>query len=456
MAPADCPAKSSFMQLIYTGGKLVGKLTVHYLNNYHEFSEDSIRVMETVAEYLGLLIGRVNEKKAEIARIKAESENKAKTEFLFNMSHDIRTPMNAILGFTDIGLNHINDTERTRDSFLKIKQSGGHLLNLINDILEMSRIESGKLELDDEPIDMYGVIENVNQMCKALAIPKSIDFQTEIGDLKNPYVYADELHGNEVVINLISNAIKYTPHGGKVRYYVNQISDVIDGKVTYRFEVVDNGIGMSEEYQRHLFEAFSRENTSTVSKQEGAGLGLSIVKKILNMAGGTIRVKSKQNEGSSFTVEVPFRVLDDEAIEKYKAEHAMDEFIPKAVSFEGKRVLLVEDNEMNREIAEEILTEAGLVVDIAEDGELSVKAVLEKGMNYYDFILMDIQMPVMNGYEATRAIRALPGGGRIPILALSANAFEEDRMKSLEAGMNAHVAKPINIKELFDALSKFM
>ncbi|MDO5445436.1 MAG: ATP-binding protein [Eubacteriales bacterium] len=388
----------------------------------------------------------------EAAKLAAEAANQAKSAFLFNMSHDIRTPMNAILGYTDIAIKHGEDKERVDESLEKIKTAGGHLLNLINDILEMSRIESGKMEFTDEPADLRKIMRGVSEMSSSLAIEKSIDFQAEIGELNNPYIYADELHVNEILINLTSNAVKYTPAGGKVRLSVNQLGAVSGEKATFRFEVADNGIGMSEEFQQHLFETFSRERTSTVSKQEGAGLGLSIVKKIVDLAGGTISVKSRPNEGSVFTVEIPFRVMDAAAIERFEEENRPLDISKSSFSFENKKVLLVEDNEMNREIATEILEEAGLSVETAEDGVFAVQAVSGKGVNYYDFVLMDIQMPVMDGYTATRTIRELPGGGSVKIIALSANAFEEDIRKSLESGMNAHVAKPIDVKQLFDTM----
>ena len=386
----------------------------------------------------------------------AKAENKSKTEFLFNMSHDIRTPMNAILGYTDIGLRHVDDVEQAKANFKKIKTAGGHLLNLINDILEMSRIEAGKVELTNAPVDIKSAINGVVQMNQSLATAKSIEFITDTNNIKNFFVYADELHINEIIINLISNAIKYTPTGGKIKYTAEQISDVTNGIARYRFEIADNGIGMSDEFQKHLFEAFSREESSGVSKIEGAGLGLSIVKRIVDLAKGTIEVKSKLGEGSVFTVELPFKVMTDEEITEFKnAQNAAKE-IPADEKFFGKKVLLVEDNEMNREIATEILTDAGLIVETAEDGEIAVEKVAENGIEFYDFILMDIQMPVMNGYEATRAIRSLQDGNRIPIIALSANAFEEDKQASVNAGMNDHVAKPINIQELFSALAKFV
>ena len=388
----------------------------------------------------------------ENARYEAEAANRAKTAFLFNMSHDIRTPMNAILGYTDLAIRHRGDPERVDDSLEKIKLAGGHLLDLINDILEMSRIESDRLEITDEPSDIRKLIDGVDQMSRTLAIPKSIDFRTEIGNIANQYVYIDELHTNEVLINLTSNAVKYTSPGGKIRFIVDQISPAADGKAVFRFAVEDNGIGMSEEFQEHLFEAFSREKTSTVSRQQGAGLGLSIVKRIVDLAGGTISVSSRQKEGSTFTVELPLRVMDEAAIKKYVEENRPADYSDQKFSLENKKVLLVEDNEMNREIATEILSEVGLAVDTAEDGEFAVKAVQEKGASYYDFILMDIQMPIMDGYEATKLIRALPDGDRAVIIALSANAFEEDIQKSLSMGMNTHVAKPIDVNVLFETM----
>ena len=384
-----------------------------------------------------------------------EASDQAKTEFLFNMSHDIRTPMNAILGYTDIGLRHRNDTERMVESLKKTKVAGGHLLNLINDILEMSRIEAGKLVLSYDPLDMRKAINGVVQMNESLATAKSLNFISDMSDIRNPYVYADELHINEVIINLISNAIKYTPEGGWVRYTARQISEVRNGSAVYLFEISDNGIGMSEEFQEHLFEAFSREESSGVSKIEGAGLGLSIVKRIVDLAGGKISVKSKSGEGSTFTVELPFRVMTEKEIADLEKTGESDNQIPDDDKFKGRRVLLVEDNEMNREIATEILGDAGLEVETAEDGELAVEAVAEKGIEYYDFILMDIQMPIMNGYEATKMIRSMYPDSNIKIIALSANAFAEDKAASIAAGMNDHVAKPINVEELNKVMAKY-
>ena len=385
----------------------------------------------------------------------AEAGSRSKTEFLFNMSHDIRTPMNAILGYTDIGLRHRDDAERTAENLTKIQTAGRHLLNLINDILEMSRIEAGRLELASDPLDLREVVDGIVQMNQTLAMAKSIDFSADI-QLQQPYVYFDELHFNEIIINLISNAVKYTPDGGKVRFTAHQTDTPTDGVAVYRFEIADNGIGMSESFQTHLFETFSREEAPGVTRIEGTGLGLSIVKRIVDQAGGTISVQSKQGEGSTFVVQLPLRMMTEEEIEAFETAARAASQIPSEERFRGKRMLLVEDNAMNREIALDILSDAGFVVEEAEDGDLAVRAIVEKGIEYYDFILMDIQMPVMNGYEATRAIRAMQDGDRIPIIALSANAFAEDREASLAAGMNDHVAKPIDIPSLFAALAKFV
>lgn len=456
MVNPDCPIKSSFMQPINLGGKKVGRLTIHYINKYHSFNEEEIDIIKTVATYFGLFLGRIESKKIELDKIAAESSNKAKTEFLFNMSHDIRTPMNAILGFTDIAINHVEDKEKVLESLKKIKSSSAHLLSLINDILEMSRIEAGKLEIVNAPLDIYEAINKVDIMSQSLAVSRSIEYKTVVGNIKNQYILADELHVNQVLVNLISNAVKYTPAGGKVRFKVEQIEDVNKGKIKVRFTVTDTGIGMSKEFLEHIFESFTREKRNNVAKQEGAGLGLAIVKKIVDLVGGTISLKTKQNVGSSFIVEAPFEVMSEEEINKFILNESSNNSIDEDLIFKGKKVLLVEDNELNREIATEILIDAGFVVESAEDGDLAVKIIKEKGAKYYDLILMDIQMPIMNGYEATMKIRELPDGKDIPIIALSANAFEEDKKKSVESGMNDHIAKPIDINELFKVLTKYL
>ena len=388
----------------------------------------------------------------------AKEANRAKTEFLFNMSHDIRTPMNAILGFADIAARHINDKDRVEDSLAKIKASGGHLLDLINDVLEMSRIESGRLDVMETPTDILDCCEKMNPMLNALAIDKSIDYEMTINNVADRYVCADSVHLNRVLVNLLSIAFKFTEDGGSVRFYVEQLSSCLDGKVEFRFTVSDTGIGMSPEFLEHIFEQFAREHTSTINKIQGTGLGLAIAKRITDALGGTIEVESEVGKGSKFTLTVPFvRLTEAEIAENFQTEEeiALKEN-ENAVAFDGKRVLLVEDNELNREIAVEILEDEGFVVESAEDGEIAVEKVQSNEKGYYDFILMDIQMPVMDGYEATKNIRAMNGKGEdIPIIALSANAFDSDKEKSVKAGMNAHIAKPINIKELFETIKQF-
>lgn len=389
------------------------------------------------------------------ALIAAEKANKAKTEFLFNMSHDIRTPMNAILGYADIAIRHGAEPDKVAEYLEKIKTSGSHLLDLINDILEMSRIESGKLNIARNPLDLRESCKNVIQISQALALTRSIDFTYDIDAIKDPYILSDELHINEILINLISNAVKYNHFGGKVVFTLEQISEAENGIARYRFIVTDNGIGMSEEFLTHIFEDFSREQSSTVSKEEGSGLGLAIVKKIVDFCKGTISVESKKGKGSKFTVDIPLEIMSDEQIKEFTKEKNLKENCHKEDSdLIGKKVLLVEDNFMNREIASEILTEAGLQVETAEDGSIAVDKFSLHEPDYYDFILMDIQMPVMNGYEATKAIRNLPNGDKIIIIALSANAFKEDIAKSLANGMNDHVAKPIKIANLFSSMKK--
>ena len=398
----------------------------------------------------------IKNKQLEETMLKAREANEAKTKFLFNMSHDIRTPMNAILGFTKVAKNHINEKEKVSDSLNKIEYSGSVLLTLINDILEMSRIEAGKLDIVNEPTDVVHFCDEINPMIESLAIEKSIDFKHEIGNLPDRFVYADVLHLNRVLINLLTNAIKYTDEDGTVRFTTEQVGPAEDGFAEYRFTVSDNGIGMSEEFMEHLYEEFSREKTQTISKQQGAGLGLAIAKRIVDTLGGTIDVQSALGTGTTFMVSVKLKVQTPEEIEANQMLSAKEERKEKSVELSGKKALLVEDNELNKEIAKEILEEAGINVDTATDGSLALDEVKSRGTDYYDFILMDIQMPVMDGYEATREIRKLPGGDKTSIIALSANAFDEDKKKSKEAGMNDHIAKPINIEELLKSLKSFV
>ena len=394
------------------------------------------------------------ETKREMANLeKAELANKAKSAFLFNMSHDIRTPLNAMLGFTDMAIKNIDDKPKALDCLKKSKLSSEHLLSLVNDVLDMSRIESGKVELDLNPVNIDENGDDYVPMLKSLAEKKNVGFRFVRHDIQNRYVYVDFLRLNQVLINIVSNAVKYTPSGGFVSVDITQIPSDREGYGLYEFVVNDTGIGMSKEYQTHLFDEFSRERTSTVSKQQGTGLGLAISKRIIDMMEGSIEVESEVGKGSKFTIRIPMRLQENpEAVEQVRFAHSEEE----TISFEGFKVLVVEDNELNLEISRDILESAGIVVESAEDGSVAVNRLKEKGPDYYDCILMDIQMPVMDGFEATRNIRQMFPDKRIPIIALSANAFDEDRSKSIEAGMDGHLAKPIVIAQLEDALKKFL
>lgn len=394
------------------------------------------------------------ETKREMANLeKAELANKAKSAFLFNMSHDIRTPLNAMIGFTDMAVKNIDDKAKALDCLNKSKLSSEHLLSLINDVLDMSRIESGKVELDLNPVNLGENGEDYVPMLRSLAEKKNVHFDFAQHDIQNRYVYVDFLRLNQVVINVVSNAVKYTPSGGSVTVDISQIPSEREGYGLYQIVIKDTGIGMSAEYQQHLFDEFSRERTSTVSKQQGTGLGLAITKHIIDMMEGSIEVDSKVGEGSKFTIRIPMRIQEHpEDVEQVRFAHSEQE----AVSFEGFKILVVEDNELNLEISKDILESAGVVVESAEDGSIAVERLKEKGPDYYDCILMDIQMPVMDGFEATREIRKMFPDKRIPIIALSANAFDEDRRKSFEAGMDGHLAKPIVIAQLEDALKKYL
>ncbi|MBQ2335942.1 MAG: response regulator, partial [Victivallales bacterium] len=386
------------------------------------------------------------------ARDKAEAASRAKSAFLFNMSHDVRTPMNAIIGFTDIAQKHIHDIDKVADSLQKIKNAGMHLLSLLNDVLDMSRVESGHVEITEEPADLLEIMDGIAPIVSPLAMAKNIDYKTVYDGIRDRRVRADILHINQVVINLLTNAVKYTAEGGTVTLRLEQEEDVKDGICMYSIIVEDTGIGMSKEFMAGMFESFVRENREEVMKENGVGLGLAITKRLVTLMNGTITVSSELGNGSVFTVKLPLKIQSEE-----EAETRAEAEINEHKSLEGKKILLVDDNELNREIAAEILEESGMVVDMACNGMEAVEMVKQNGMRFYDAILMDIQMPVMNGYEATEAIRALPDDGKpVVIIALSANAFEEDKRKSLSVGMNAHIPKPVNAAELVETLRKYI
>ena len=522
-------------------------------------------------------------RKLEIALQHEGAANRAKREFLFNMSHDIRTPMNAIIGFTSLAATHIDNREQVLDYLKKISTSSQHLLSLINDVLDMSRIESGKVKIEEKAVHLPDLVHDVRSIIQSNVSAKRLSLFIDTMDVENEDIITDPLRLNQILLNILSNAIKFTPTGGMISIRIAEKNGAPTGRACYEFRIKDNGIGMSEEFQKHIFEEFTREENSTVSGIQGTGLGMSITKNIVDLMGGTIAIESEPGKGSEFIVDLCFAlsgrkveqkqipqleglralVADDdtdtclsvstmlskigmrpewtisgrEAVirtryameqgdefsvyiidwlipdmngieivrqirkvigkscpiiiltaydwadieeearaagvtafcekplflselrrvlaEPFCAEPAHKPSQPDAAKLKGKKLLLVEDNALNRELAQEILKEAGFAVDTAEDGEIAVRKMKQAAPWQYDLILMDIQMPKMDGYEATRQIRALPDAAKagIPIFAMTANAFEEDRQNALKAGMNGHIAKPLDIPHLLQVLA---
>ena len=390
--------------------------------------------------------------KLQVAVEKAESANRAKSTFLFNMSHDIRTPMNAIIGYADLASRHSDDPAKLKNYMENIQVCGQNLLMLLNNVLDLARIENDKTEMEYSVSDVEKDFRNCIAMFRNLADSKGQTL-TVTTHLLHPYVYVDIPHLTEVCTNLVSNAVKYTGAGGTIRCDVTQKPGKKEGWCNMVITVADNGIGMSQEFQKHIFEPFERERTSTVSKVEGSGIGMGIVKKLVGLMGGTVAVESKIGVGSKFTVTIPCRIASEDETQAKRETNPSDQ---KCLC--GTRILLTEDNDLNAEIATELLQEEGCTVDRAKDGVECVD-MLEKAANgTYQLILMDIQMPVMNGYDAARKIRRLddPQKANIPIIAMTANAFTEDRQAALDAGMNDHIAKPINMNVLVPTLRKYL
>ena len=380
--------------------------------------------------------------KIERAAKRAEEASEAKTRFLFNMSHDIRTPMNAIIGFSDLLEKHLDDKEKVHDYIKKIQLSGSFLLSLINYVLEMARIESGKATLRTEVGDAQELLGALNAVFEPAVEKKRLKYNCTL-DVEHRFIICDVTKVREIVLNIISNSVKYTPEGGSVTVQIKEIPWEKEGWTAYRILVEDTGIGMGAEYLPHIFEEFTRERTSTESKVVGAGLGLPIVKALIDLMGGTIQVESERGKGSKFEVILPFEIASEEEV---KDSYVKKEEKPYNRSKE-KRILLAEDNELNAEIAITILEENGFKVERAEDGCKCMELFSEKPAGYYSTILMDIQMPNMDGYTASRKIRGMEreDAKAIPIIALTANAFDEDRNKAFAAGMNGHIAKPIDV-----------
>ncbi len=390
-------------------------------------------------------------KKLAQARHEAEAANAAKTTFLFNMSHDIRTPMNAILGYLELITRDFDDKEKCREYVGKMKKSSDFLLSLINNVLEMARIESGQYEVDEIVEAVGNVTQEIRTVFEKRMKEKNIAFTYSI-DAHTEYIYIDAVKVNEVFLNIVSNAVKYTPAGGKIDISIRELPSCREGYVVFQTKISDTGIGMSKEFLPHIFDEFSREKTVTEDKIEGTGLGMPIVKKFVELLGGTISVESELGEGTTFTITLPHRIADERNLQVAEtAEVEYDVFM-------GKRILLAEDNDINAEIATEILIDAGFEVERAVDGAVCTDMLQQAEAGYYDLILMDIQMPNMDGYEATQLIRQLEDRSRryIPIVAMTANAFEEDRQHALEIGMNAHLGKPIKIDEMMHTLADIL
>ena len=390
--------------------------------------------------------------KLQIAAENAESANRAKSTFLFNMSHDIRTPMNAIIGYADLASRHLDDPAKLEKYMENIQVCGQNLLMLLNNVLDLARIENDKTEMEYSVSDVEKDFRNCIAMFRNQADSKGQTL-TVTTQLQYPYIYADIPHLTEVCTNLVSNAVKYTGAGGTIRCGVTQKPGEKEGWCDMVVTVADNGIGMSQEFQQHIFEPFERERTSTVSKVEGSGIGMGIVKKLVGLMGGTVEVESKIGVGSTFTVTIPCRIASEEETQAKREANPSGQ---KCLC--GTRILLTEDNDLNAEIATELLQEEGCTVDRAKDGVECVDMLEKAADGTYQIILMDIQMPVMNGYDAAKKIRRMddPKKANIPIIAMTANAFSEDKQVALDAGMNDHIAKPINMSILVPTLRKYL
>ena len=381
---------------------------------------------------------------------KAEDANRAKTIFLNNMSHDIRTPMNAIVGFSDLLEKELVDQEKAKEYVTKIKSSSNFLLSLINNVLEVARIESGKTELHEEVKNMKELHEEVVSIFQEQMKSKEITFTHSL-DITHKYVLLDSTKLREILLNILSNALKYTLNGGTVDYSMKEIPSQEGNKATYRIVVLDTGIGMSKEFLANIFDEFSRERTTTESGVIGSGLGMSIVKQLVDLMNGNIEIESEKGKGTKVTINLSFKISD-------KEDQILKEIECDEANVKGKRILLVEDNELNLEIATAILEEAGFIIESVTNGQECITKLQEVDDNYFDVILMDIQMPVMNGYEATKIIRKMENKNKanIPIIAMTANAFEEDKKTSLECGMNGHITKPLDPAKMIKIVSSLI
>ena len=390
------------------------------------------------------------EEMAELAE-HAQAANKAKTAFLSHMSHDMRTPMNAIMGFTSIAMKN-NPSDEVKNCLEKIDESSEYLLSLINDVLDLTHIESGKVKYDPVPADVKNITDSALDIIKGFLTNRDINFKIQREDAKIPNVLADPARLRDVLVNILSNAVKFTPDGGTITFEARCQEKGGDGYINMRYRISDTGIGMSEEFTKEIFEEFAQEDSDVRTQYHGVGLGMAIVKKYVDMMGGTISVQSKKHEGTTFTVDIPLEITDKEC-------NKSDTGFSEKVNLTGVNVLLAEDNELNAEIATVQLEEFGMKVERAVDGKNAVEIFRNHPKGTFDVILMDVMMPEMNGYEATKAIRAMndrPDGKNIPIIAMTANSFAEDVQASLDAGMNAHLSKPIVIDEVIKTILRYV
>lgn len=386
---------------------------------------------------------------------KAEEADAAKTLFISNMSHDFRTPMSSSIGFTDLAYENAEDPTKVRGYLKKVKSSNDHLLTLVNDIIDVNRIENGTISIKEEAYNLYTLAAGIDEMVRPGIEARKLTLATDFSGIIDENVFCDKIHMNQVFLNLFSNSEKFTDPGGTVNFEITQRDCDEPGYGIYEFRVRDNGAGIGHDFIKHIYEPFTRENTVSVNRTVGAGLGLTITKNIVDLMNGQIAVKSEPGVGTEFILKFKFRLavsgstLDDRAVSKG---------IVSGDKFIGKKLLLVEDNELNRDMAKDLLEERGFVIDDVDDGTVAVAVMEQVAEGEYAAILMDIQMPNMDGYEATRAIRAMnrKGIARIPIIAMTANAFDEDRQKSRAAGMNAHITKPVDIEKLLKVLDKLI
>ncbi len=389
----------------------------------------------------------------------AEEGNRTKTTFLFNISHDVRTPMNAILGFAEIARSNIDDTDKLMDCIEKIQTSGKSLLHLIDNVLDMSKIKNGNVTLTADGCDLEECIETARDVLLPEIDKKNLTFRTDMSAVENKWVYCDKTRINHILLDLLNNAVKFNKQGGSILVTVSQKNCNIKEYADYEIHIKDTGIGMTKEFLSHIFEPFERERTSTMSGTQGVGLGMSITKNLVDLMGGTIQVFSEVDEGTEFVLKFTFKLHEHERMQTEQAQPELPSAgTAYAYDFSGKRLLLVEDNELNMEIASELLCSAGFEVETAQNGQIAVEMVQNSSVGYYDVILMDIQMPVMDGYQASRKIRSLERKdlAEIPIIALTANVLDEDKKKALSNGMNAHIAKPLDIKVMFEVLGNIL